>query len=628
MCGITGALAFDGCHAPITESYVTRMREQMAHRGPDGAATWISDDGRVGLGFRRLAIIDLSDTAMQPMTNEDGRIRLVFNGEIYNYADIRAELERLGGHVWRTDHSDTEVIVHAFEEWGIACLHRFRGMFALGIWDDRTRELWLVRDRIGVKPLYYSIHHGRLVFGSEIKALLADPEQQRELNEEAMYHYLSFLVTPPPETLFRGIRKLAPATWLRVKENGDVHEERYWDVWDDVEPLTGVPEAEVAARLLDELRTSVRLRKVSDVPVGVFLSGGVDSSTNAALFSEDETGPVKTFSIDYAGNHSSHSSELPYARLAARHAGTEHHERLLSLDDLIEFLPRLVRIQDEPISNAACVSLYYVSELARANDVSVVQVGEGSDELFLGYPAWVRFLLLQQQDDWPVPRIAKRAGVAAARLASVGGEKVERLRRGAYGLPIFWAGEEAFMELEKRQLLSARLRHDLDGLSSWDAIAPIRERFEQHAWEQSHLNWMSYADLNLRLPEALLMRIDKVGMSVGLEGRTPFLDHKFVELAFGIPASVRAPGWELKHILKQSVRELVPERVLTRRKQGLFGPFEWYDRLRPIARAEIERFCSVTDYLDRDAALRLFDERAYTTWALLSLATWHREFFP
>jgi asparagine synthase (glutamine-hydrolysing) len=309
MCGIAGTLSFDPMFR-VTREHVDRMRETLAHRGPDGADTWVADDGRVGLGFRRLAIIDLSTEAMQPMANEDGSVRLVFNGEIYNHADIRRELEELGGHTFRTDHSDTEVIVHAFEQWGIDCIDRFRGMFAIGIWDARAKELWLVRDRIGIKPLYWSVHHGRLNFASEIKALLTDEQQERGVDEHALYHYLSFLTTPAPQTLFKGIKKLPGGTWLRVSAQGDVREHRYWDVWDNTTPLDDASDDEIAAELLDELRTSVRLRKISDVPVGVFLSGGIDSSTNAALFSEGESQPVQTFSIGYEGEYESYKNEF------------------------------------------------------------------------------------------------------------------------------------------------------------------------------------------------------------------------------------------------------------------------------------------------------------------------------
>ena len=258
----------------------------MVHRGPDGAGSWISADRRVGLAHRRLSIIDLSPAAAQPMSNEDGSLQIVFNGEIYNHAEIRSELEGLGRRQWKTDHSDTEVILKAFEAWGIACLQKFRGMFAIALWDAKARRLWLIRDRIGIKPLYYSIHHGRITFASEIKALLQDPDQVRAVNEEALFHYLSFTTSPAPDTLFEGIHKLPPGSFLAINADGQSHQERYWDVLDHTTPLTGASEEEIAERLLAELRTSVALRRVSDVPVGVFLSGGIDSSTNAALFSQ------------------------------------------------------------------------------------------------------------------------------------------------------------------------------------------------------------------------------------------------------------------------------------------------------------------------------------------------------
>src|SRR6266704_4097046 len=329
MCGIVGVLSFANSAFRVSEPYLVRMRDVMAHRGPDGAGIFISPDRRVGLGHRRLSIIDLSENAAQPMVNEDGTLWVTFNGEIYNHAEIRAELESRGGHRWRTDHSDTEVILHAFEQWGIDCVQKFRGMFAIGLWDTKQRQLWLLRDRIGVKPLYYSVHHGRITFASEIKALLEDPQQARTVNEDALYHYLSFLTTPAPETLFEGIHKLPQGSWLRVSADGTIQERRYYDVWDHVEPLQGVSEGEIAERVLDELRTAVRLRKVSDVPVGVFLSGGIDSSTNTALFSEGEGGPVKTFAIGYEGEYKSYQNELHYARQMAEFAGSEHHERVL-----------------------------------------------------------------------------------------------------------------------------------------------------------------------------------------------------------------------------------------------------------------------------------------------------------
>jgi len=372
----------------------------------------------------------LSTTANQPMCNEDGTVWIVFNGEIYNHVEIRRELERTGRHRWKTDHSDTEVILHAFEEWGIECLHRFRGMFAIALWDSRCNELWLVRDRMGIKPLYYSVHHGRLVFASEIKALLRDSDQRRSVNEQGLYHYLSFLTVPAPETLFEGIHKLPSGCLLRVDANGRIEERRWYEVWDHVTPLEGVGEGELCERILSELRTAVQLRKVSDVPVGVFLSGGIDSSTNVALFSEGEAAEVKTFSIGYQGEYESYKNELEYARQVADRFGAEYHERLLSVDDLLSFLPAMIKLQDEPIGDPVCVPVYYVSKLARDNGVIVCQVGEGADELFLGYPTWKLKHRLQRTANLPVPTHVKRAGLAALRLAGKGASHpYEALRR-------------------------------------------------------------------------------------------------------------------------------------------------------------------------------------------------------
>ncbi len=630
MCGIVGALVFDNSSFRVTEPYISRMRDTMFHRGPDGAGTWVAPSGKVGLGHRRLSIIDLSTAASQPMSNEDGTLHVVFNGEIYNHAEIRVELNRLGGYRWKTDHSDTEVVLHAFEHWGIDCIHRFRGMFAIALWDERKRELWLIRDRIGVKPLYYSIHHGRITFASEIKALLQDPEQQRSVHEEAFFHYLSFLTTPAPQTLFDGIKKLPCGTWLRISENGDIREHKYWDVLDHTTPLTGVSEKEVTERLMAELRTAVKLRKVSDVPVGVFLSGGIDSSTNAALFSEGEDRPVKTFSIGYKGEYQSYQNELPYARRMAGEVGADYHERLLSVDDLISFLPQMVHLQDEPIADPVCVPLYYVSKLARDNGVIVCQVGEGADELFWGYPAWKTSLNLQRYDDLPVPRSLKRAGLQGLRL--LGKEQTfyyEWLRRGSLGQPVFWGGAEAFTQEQKQRLLSPRLRKKFAELTSWETIRPIRARFEEKAWEKSHLNWMSYLDLNLRLPELLLMRVDKMSMGVSLEARVPFLDHKFVELAMSIPEAMKTKNGQLKYILKKAVRGLIPDELIDRKKQGFAVPiYEWFfDKLGSQTREELSAFCDQTDFLNKHEVMKLIDEgRGPQVWYLLNFALWWKAY--
>jgi asparagine synthase (glutamine-hydrolysing) len=630
MCGISGVLAFRNSNFEVTPEFLVRMRDTMTHRGPDGAGSWISPDRRVGLAHRRLSIIDLSTAAAQPMSNGDGSLQIVFNGEIYNHAEIRRELEENGHRRWKTDHSDTEVILHAFEEWGIACLQRFRGMFAIALWDQNLRRLWLIRDRVGIKPLYYSIHHGRITFASEIKALLQDPGQARAVNEEALFHYLSFISTPAPDTLFAGIRKLQPGSFLTVDADGQHREERYWDVLDHTTPLGGVSEEEIAERLLAELRTSVALRTVSDVPVGVFLSGGVDSSTNAALFSESASERVNTFSVGYDRDYRGCRSELPQARQFAAGIEAVHHEQVLTQQDFLDFLPRMVYLQDEPIADPVCMPVYFLSKLARDHGIIVAQAGEGADELFWGYQQWKQILNLIRWDGYPVPRALKKLGLLGlSALGKSHSPAYEFLWRASAGFPVFWGGVHAFSQREKLDLLSPRLRSRFRNQTSWSAISPIHERFLQKAWERTPVKWMTYLDLNLRLPELLLMRLDKMGMGVSLEARVPFLDHKFVELAMSIPEQVITRGNQSKHILKKAVRGVIPDDIIDRKKQGFGVPiYEWFfEQFGEFAKRELSDFCSKTDFFDQRAVMKLIQSgRGRDAWFLLNFALWWKEF--
>ncbi len=630
MCGIAGILSFAPRSWPVDEPTLIAMRDTMVHRGPDGAGVWVDEDARVGFGHRRLAIIDLSDAALQPMSLADGSLSIVFNGEIYNHAELRSELIALGRTQWQTDHSDTEVVLQAFAEWGIGCLKKFRGMFAMAIWDARDQSLWLIRDRIGIKPLYYALDKRGVVFASEIKAILAGPERPRAVNEEAFFHYLSFLTTPAPMTLFKGIDKMEAATWTRFDVDGTTTTERWWDAWDGVEMQTGKSDDELARDILAGLEEAVRYRKVGDVPMGVFLSGGVDSSANTALFSRGEDTPVKTFSIGYEGSQGSVADELPFARMIAEQVGAEHHEYLISEQDLLDFLPRMIAHQDEPIADPVCVPVYFVSKLARDNGVTVCQVGEGADELFWGYRSWKIFLQLEKANALPVPRWLKRLGLAGLRGIGLGDRLyTEFLRRGSLGQPIFQGGAEAFPETAKWRVLSPRLRQKFAGRSSWEALAPIRARFERNALDKSPLNWMTYVDLNLRLPELLLMRVDKMSMATGIEARVPFLDHLFVRRALAIPPSTKTRGGVLKYILKKAVRGLIPDVIIDRKKQGFAVPIEdWaIGRLGEEARRTLRTFCAETDFFDPDGVDKVIKNGpAKQVWYLLNFAMWWNEF--
>lgn len=631
MCGLAGALKFESSDFQISESYIEKMRDTMIHRGPDGCGVWIDDDQCVGFGHRRLSIIDLSDAAGQPMINEEGTISIVFNGEIYNHAEIRNELEILDKYKWKTDHSDTEVVLHAFEEWGISFIDKLRGMFAIAIWDATDESLWLIRDRIGIKPLYYSVHNNRVVFASEIKAILEDPDQKRKVNEEGVFHYLSFLTVPSPYTLFEGIKKIPGGTWMKFNKDGSYIEHKYWDVLDNTYDLSDKSEEYIASELLFKLREAVSLRKVSDVPVGVFLSGGIDSSTNAALFSEKDESDVKTFSIGYKGNYESYKNELTFAQLAAQNAGATYHEHLLTAKNLIEFLPEMIKLQDEPIADPVCVPLYYVSKLAKDNDVTVCQVGEGADELFWGYPHWKRVLTYQNISDKYLPNFILKLFLIFLKLLKRNKDwRYEAIKRCYKGEPIYW-GPEPYTHAQKMELLSPRLRKKFRNLSSWHSIKSTHSNFIKKSKTRANLDWMTYIDLNLRLPELLLMRVDKMSMGVSLEARVPFLDHNFVEFSMSVPPKIKTKKGVLKYILKKAVRGIIPDEIIDREKQGFAAPIkEWSeDALGEIGKEQLETFCKNTDILDWNVVQNYFEgdnsknkiiKREW--WPLLNLAMW------
>ncbi len=627
MCGIVGCYAFNDF--AITEDYLNPMRDSLYLRGPDGFGTWISDDKKIGFGHRRLSIIDLSEHAAQPMQSHCGNFVLTYNGEIYNHRAIRQELIELGVTHWRSDHSDTEVLLQAFATWGIECIEKFRGMFAFAIYDKREKTLWLVRDRIGIKPLYFSQHHQRLTFASEIKALLKDPDQPRNMNEENLFYYLSFLTTPAPDTLFQGIHKLACGTWMKINQHGDITTHKYWDVWDHTQPLNKLSHDDIACLLRQELETAVKLRKESDVPVGVFLSGGIDSSTNAALFAKDGK-TINTFSIGYDNDYASYKNELHYAKLMADTVQANYHEKRLNIDDLISFLPEMVKLQDEPIADPVCVPVYYVAKLARDNGTIVCQVGEGADELFWGYQSWKAKLRLQQLSNIPG---SKPLQYLTSSLLKLGHKthtvQYELLRRSINNVPIFWGGAEAYYKTQKQQLLSPRLAKKFEHNTGWDVLANLYSHFLNHAHEKSTLNWMSYVDLNYRLPELLLMRVDKMCMGVSLEARVPFLDHKFVELAMSIPSKIKTHKGISKYILKKAVRGLIPDQLIDRKKQGFGVPvYEWFfDKLGSWAKTELNDFCKQTDYFNKAEIDKLIaTKQGPQVWYLLNLSLWWKTF--
>ena len=629
MCGIAGIIAAGASAPPIDSALLDRMRDLIAHRGPDDLGSYCAPDGRAGLASRRLSIIDLSPAGHMPMPNDDGSLWIAYNGEAYNFAEHRPLLEARG-HVFRS-RSDTEVILRLYQEFGPDCVHYLRGMFAFAIWDARKGELFMARDRLGVKPLYYAFvpaphcRDGHFLFASEIKALLLHPGLPRAVDDEGFYHFLTFLTTPPPQTLFKGIFKLPAGHRATLGRDGELRVEEYWDVFDDARVEPGLSEDEYAERLLAKLRESVELRMVSDVPFGVLLSGGIDSSTNTALMAGMMDRPVQTFSIGYH-QHESYN-EFEFARQVAQRFGADHHETLIGASDFIEFLPRLIYHQDEPIADPVCVPVYFVCKLARESGTIVLQVGEGADELFGGYSHWMAALQLHRgwwQAYGALPRPVRQAALAAAPLQR-DGLRYEYMRRGAAGEELFWGGAIAFGEARKRRLLAPGAARRAAGLNSHEVIQPYRRRFDERSPLRDYLLWMSYLDLRFRLPELLLMRVDKMSMATSVEARVPFLDHEFVALAMSIPQKAKLNGGHPKHLLKRAVRGLIPDEIVDRPKQGFRVPVEeWLaESLGAFTRDKLRAFCARTDYFRWEHVEQMLARRDNLAWYLLNFAMWH-----
>jgi asparagine synthase (glutamine-hydrolysing) len=631
MCGICGVANLRRSAEGITRPSLEAMADSLRHRGPDSDGYYISEDGAVGLGFRRLSIVDLS-TGDQPMANEDATVWLVFNGEIYNHADHRPALESRG-HRFRS-RCDAEVILHLYEEYGPDCIHHLRGMFAFAVWDARRRQLLLARDRIGVKPLYFATTSDALLFGSEIKALFAQPGLEPRLNESALSLYLTFAATPAPETLFAGVRKLPAGHRLIIDiDSGEQRLERYWEpLPDPFERGARRQPEEYVERLEALVRESIGLRMMSDVPYGAFLSGGVDSSLNVALMAELADRPVHTYSVAIEGDPS--SDELQFARTVAQRYATRHHEVVIDDQEFLEYLPELVWHQDEPLADPVCVPLHAISEAAHAAGTKVIQVGEGSDELFSGYTSYAFFTNFHRRVWRPylrLPNPVRRAAAASlARLMTL--DRADVLRRGADEGELFWGGAIPFYDSHKQRLLA-----EGGDPAARDAVAALYAEVDRAVQRPSQLDRMIGIELRQRLPELLLMRVDKVTMGSSLEARVPYLDHKLVEFALAIPSEVKYRGGVTKWVLKRVAERvgLDPELVY-RRKRGFCGSATNMLNPRLLARAEQdilesafarERFNMgfVRHMLSEQRAGRA--DHNFRIWTLWNLVAWHACWF-
>lgn len=578
MCGIAGVFHFKN-NSTIDENLLKRMSNTLVHRGPDDEGIYISKNHRCGFGFRRLSIIDLSPAGHQPMSNEDSNIWAMFNGEIYNFQNLRDELKKCG-HIFKSK-TDTETILHSYEETGLEAVKQWNGMFAVALWDESKRRLWLVRDRLGIKPLYYTIQNGTIIFGSEIKAILVYPGIKKRLNEEALFHYLTFSCCPAPFTLFEGIKKLAAGHYLEIDENG-VRETEYWDAINSNQPSAvnhQLSEKYFVESLRGLLKNSVEQQMVCDVPFGVFLSGGIDSSTNVALMTEARGKPVDSFSVNISGLPK--YDEFKWARNVAKIFNSAHHEITVGPQDLMNFLPTLAHHNDDPNGDPVCFPLYYVSKLIRDSKIIMAQVGEGSDELFAGYNQylltvnfWKKWWKILEKLPASLKQLLFKLGSITSRPAF--DLHREQLRRLAVSEEFFWGGAIAFSQATKWNLFTPEYRKKFDGLTSFDVVKPHYEKIDSVAPDADFLTRMIYLELKIRLPELLLMRVDKITMANSIESRVPFLDHRLVELAMQIPMDLKIKNNISKYILKEAVRGIIPNKIIDRKKQGFSAPInEW-----------------------------------------------------
>ncbi len=628
MCGICGVVNFER-QDWVQRSALAAMNERIVHRGPDDDGYYLSEN--VGLAMRRLSIIDLQ-TGRQPVSNEEGTVWLVYNGEIYNHQELRAQLEGRGHHY--RSRSDTETIVHLYEEYGLDCVHHLRGMFAFALWDMRRRRLFAARDRLGIKPFYYRLTPKGLLFASEIKALFEYPGVERRLNRSALPEYLAFGYLAGRGTLFDGIYKLPPGHTLEVDETGKLTFHAYWDF-----PLSGETESRPKSHYIETYRglleEAVASHLISDVPVGMFLSGGLDSSVVAALMSKLHRTPIQTFSVGY---EESTYDELPYAKVVADHIGSEHHEIRVTQREFFEALPKLIWHEDEPLVWPSSVSLYFVARLARKH-VTVVLTGEGSDETLAGYTRYPWTLWNARLDRIYQCLVSRKLRRVVRELVSESMWLTPDLRRklqhtflardgsswASFYLDNFYS---AFSEREQGDLLTDEL-----------ATAPgTAYRDSLLYWEKSSgdlLTRLLYTDVKTYLVE-LLMRQDNMSMAVSLESRVPFLDHVLVEFAARIPASLKTRGLTGKRILKSAVRDLLPASIIFRRKMGF--PTPWPKWLAGPQLDQIEQLLleprSLGRGLFRAESLRSlftehrrrFRDHSDRIWRLLNLELWCRVF--
>lgn len=619
MCGICGFNWGD-------KSLIRRMTDVISHRGPDREGFFVGNG--ISLGNRRLSIIDLSEKGTQPIYNEDKSICITYNGEIYNFQEIKLKLEGRGHHFF--SNTDTEVVVHAYEEYGFECLQKFNGMFSFALWDNKKKRLFLARDRIGIKPLYYYTNNGKFIFASEIKAILQDKSVERKINHQALYHYLGYEFIPAPMTMFKNILKLPPGHYL-LYEKGKIEITKYWDLeffFERKETTEFYREG-----IVELLNKSVKRRLISDVPLGVFLSGGLDSSTVVAFMRQSITGPLKTFSIGYEDET---YSELDYAAKVANYFDTEH--KILMIDSITpEDIEKTLWHLDEPMTDLSTIPFYMICRKAR-EDVTVALSGEGGDEVFVGYDRFkaskiynLYRLLPRSLRNYVISGLIKRLPDQPQKKGIV--NVVKRFVEGAIlpedGRHMRWQyfsnpeqEEKLYLDFFKKEVI-------------FDPFSPIRESISPcHSTDR--LSQEIYIDMRFTMPDSILMKVDKMSMATSLEVRVPFLDHELIEFSARIPSYLKLKGFTTKAIFRKAMRDFLPPGIVNRGKQGYSFPSKnWLrEQLKDYMIELLNSSSLIKENLNLEYVRILIKEHLarthnhnHTLWALINLTVWHNKFF-
>ncbi|MEH6604199.1 MAG: asparagine synthase (glutamine-hydrolyzing) [Pseudomonadales bacterium] len=595
MCGIAGLISLSGAGSSPGAGIV-RMCDLMHHRGPDGEGYLFSDkvsdrdfsshiqmqrpsayineieaDRFLVLGHRRLSIIDLALEASQPMADVTGRYWLVFNGEIYNHRELRAELESKG-YVFQTDHSDSEVILNGFSAWGRGVLKKLRGMFAFFIYDVKKDYALIARDRLGIKPLFFTVNNSTLRFSSEVKPLLSDKSVSRDLCKKSIYDYLSFRAVAAPKTIFKDVSQLPAAHFMEVNKGVLGKMERYWSGLES--DIADKSEGQFAEEVLSSLSEASKCHLESDVDYGVFLSGGVDSSTCLEILSRHVSSPIKAYSIGFDSSIAGYSDEFEYSRMAAKHSGADYTELLLSREEFNNTLDEMLWFQDTPIADPANIPIYSIAKRARADGVKVLIGGEGCDELMGGYSSWSFFLKFHSSFEKTPSFLKSRFAKLAHSFYFIRNKR--KIYRNWYdrnigGQTVFWGTAEYRDESWKQGVVSEDFLGELEGYTSYEVIDGYYQEFLRSG-RSEYLDWMSFLEINYGLPEMLLARVDRMTMAASVEGRVPFMDHKFVELCMSVPAAYKIRGGEAKSLFKKAARKVIPQEIVYRPKQGFPVP--------------------------------------------------------